>query len=680
MIDESQQLTTTLKTVFGFDDLREAQKPIVSTVMKGQDILAIMKTSGGKSLCYQLPAIHRGGLTLVISPLISLMKDQVDALRSKGVEANLVNSGLSEQDQAEAYSGLASGRYRLFYVAPERFSDRSFLQALKTSGIHTVAIDEAHCASQWGHDFRPHYSKVGDAIDQLEQFLGRPLQRIAFTATATPRVQKDIMDILGLRDPVVHQQGFDRENITYTVVQSANNRDEDIEAVLRENPEQGTIIYCVTVKRVEELTKRLRKAGLPVERYHGQLDNETKNRVQDDFTQNRIPILISTAAFGMGVDKSDIRLVIHAQMPGSLEAWYQEAGRAGRDSLPSKAMLFYDPGDRRIHRFFFEMGVPEVSILMSIRRMLHQMLSQGPHPLDPKWLSKISRDNITPMQVSAAIRFLASQNELVRIDEQVYAIDEWKDDPDYAWVDEIRRNNWQKLNAMTQWCETTLCRRWTVLKYFGEDKPHSRCGACDTCHAEELAKSRTSALLPYVRPETMKALLTGLGALGAQWRAVLLGTLPGSQLSSVQEPWHGRFSQFAVGDLERWIKRLIEQGMLSEDLKKTATADAWIDGKWEDKSVIDRLCLPPSRPDQPTSVHGVMIATLHKWRRTQAYRDDISEMAIGTEALLRKVLSARTFSDDDLAHAQIPARWIDQYGASLREHIQKISQREELSL
>jgi ATP-dependent DNA helicase RecQ len=290
MTENLTNLLPTLKEVFGFEDLREAQKPIVSSIMEGRDVLAILKTSGGKSLCFQLPAVKRGGLTLVISPLISLMKDQVDALMEKGIPAAYVNSNLVPDQIQERYRQLAEGGYRLFYVAPERFMDNNFLNALASSGLHTVAIDEAHCASQWGHDFRPNYSKIGAVLAEFESRVGRQFQRIAFTATATDRVREDICTMLQLRKPIVHQQGFDRENLTYAVIPSGKNRDQDIEGFLHEHPTECIIIYCTTVKRVEALYLYLKGAGLPVDRYHGKLSPEDKNRVQDDFINDKVRI------------------------------------------------------------------------------------------------------------------------------------------------------------------------------------------------------------------------------------------------------------------------------------------------------------------------------------------------------------------------------------------------------
>ncbi len=678
MIEKLTDLLPTLKAVFGFEDLREAQKPIVSSIMEGRDVLAILKTSGGKSLCFQLPAVKRGGLTLVISPLISLMKDQVDALLEKGIPAAYVNSNLEVDEIQERYRQLAEGGYRLFYVAPERFMDSNFLNALVSSGLHTVAIDEAHCASQWGHDFRPNYSKIGAVLAEFESRMGRQFQRIAFTATATDRVRDDICTMLQLRNPIVHQQGFDRENLTYTVIPSGKNRDQDIEGFLHEHPTECIIIYCTTVKRVEALYQYLKDSGLPVDRYHGKLSPEDKNRVQDDFINDKVRILVSTSAFGMGVDKSNIRLVIHAQMPGSLEAWYQEAGRAGRDGEPAKAVMFYDPKDRNIHRFFIEMGAPSAEIMKVLRPLIYQELMGGPQELDFNWISRISRAKIQPNQVAGALNLMVGQGEVSKRDERMFALKDWKMDANYDWVDDIRRSNWQKVNSMQQWCETTLCRRWTVLKYFGEKQPHTRCGTCDTCQTEALSKAKAGSSLPYVRPITLMNFSRAVSTVGARWKSVLLGTLPEQDLITQEEPWYGRFTYYAVGDLDRWVTRLIANQLLNADLSITPRGEQWIEGVLSDAALDAQLSAPPAQ-SPASDVRMVPIEMLNKWRKVLAYSQDVSEMAIATGAFLGKLQGIGSFSRESLLEGGIPKHWVDSYGTHLQDYMTKQLEKQDKS-
>lgn len=672
-----EDLNSKLKSVFGFNELRDAQKPIVESIMNGEDVLAILKTSGGKSLCFQLPAVYRGGLTLVISPLISLMKDQVDALNEKNIPAAFVNSNLSAEETQDRYRNLATGVYTLFYVAPERFQDKNFLNALASSGLHTIAIDEAHCASQWGHDFRPHYSKIGASIESIEDKMGKRFQRIAFTATATDKVQEDICNILRLKDPVIHQQGFDRENLTYAVIPSAKNRDQDIEGYIAEHPGDSIIIYCTTVKRVEALYQYLKSSGIDVGRYHGKLTPEQKDKTQEEFINDKIRILISTSAFGMGVDKPNIRLVIHAQMPGSLEAWYQEAGRAGRDGLPAKAVLFYDPKDRNIHRFFIEMGSPSSEMMSAIRPIIYNQLVGGPAEIDVGWISKITRAKIQPMQLSSALRVMVGQGELTSYDGNVYSLNEWNTEANYDWIDEVRRNSWQKVNSMQQWCETVLCRRWTVLKYFGEKKSHERCGSCDTCQAEALSKSKSGSSAPYVRPITLMNFAKSVSSIEGPWKEILLGTASRSSIRPSDEPWYGRFTYYALGDLERWVQRLIQNGLMNEDFSLTDKGEKWSDGHILDEKTEKSLVAMPSEPVKAAC--EIPIDILNKWRKILAYSEDSSEMTIATGALLKKLQGIGDFTEDALISGGIPRQWVEKYGENLRAYVEKNTLKNEVS-
>lgn len=662
-------LLPALKEVFGFEGLRDGQKPIVKSIMDSKDTLAILKTSGGKSLCYQLPAIYRGGLTLVVSPLISLMKDQVDSLNQRGVSAAYVNSALSTGEIRDRYNNLTKGKYRLFYVSPERFQDEDFQAAIISSGIHTVAIDEAHCASQWGHDFRPQYSKLGVMLDRLEAAVGKRLQRIAFTATATPRVQQDIIGILKLQNPEVHQQGFDRENLNYQVVPTTKARAMVIEDILRERKDEAVIVYCTTVKKVQEIHKHLASAGIKAVAYHGRLSPEEKNRVQDQFISGKAKVLISTSAFGMGVDKADVRLVIHAQMPGSIEAWYQEAGRAGRDGLPAKAVLLYKPKDRWLHRFFIENASPPVEAIMGLRPMIHEMLKGGPQEVDSRWISKISRQEVSPYQVDSILSIFVGQGELSK-QGNAYALESWNPKADYSWVNDVREGNWEKLNAMQQWCETLLCRRWNVLKYFGAKQPHARCGNCDTCEAEAAAKQKHGAGVPYVRVSTMKALAEAVSDVGTQWKGVLLGVAPKSEITPTQRPWYGRFASYAVGDLERWVGRLSQFKVLTPEMKLSSMAEEWVAGKEQLRELEVNLCSPP--PKQEARKSGdVSFDLLRKWRKRKAYSDDISELVIATEAMLRKIYTAQDYSDEALHQAGFSGQWISTYGPDLQAFMDK---------
>lgn len=660
---DMQSLLVTLKKYFGFDSLRESQVPIITSVMEGKDSLSILKTSGGKTLCYQLPTLHRNGLSLVVSPLISLMKDQVDALVCMGIPAAYVNSSLSLDEVRDRYARLGRGEYRLFYVAPERFQDNAFIDALCAADLRMFAIDEAHCASQWGHNFRPHYARLGQSMNLVERELGREVQRVAFTATATARVQEDIVAILGLRNPDVHLQDFDRENLIYAVIAGDKDRSKDVENIIRENTGSSGIVYCVTVKEVERLYHHLLAAGIKVGRYHGKLDAEEKNRIQDEFLSDHIQVLVSTSAFGMGIDKPNIRFVIHAQMPGSLEAYVQEAGRAGRDGLTSKAILLYSPSDRGIHQFFIGMGSPDPKAIRAVKDLVYRSLVSGPEELSSGWLASICREPISQAQVTAVLNLLVGQGELQRR-ESVYSLGDWNPNESYLWVDEIRRNDWQKVNAMQAWCETTLCRRWSVLKYFGRREAHKRCGSCDTCLSEVFSKDKATGSQPYIRPITLINLAQSLDRLAkagtVYWKQVLLGMMPTSSLSDAEVEVAGRFTNYAVGDLERWSDLLKREVLLDGLHNLTSRGNEWIQGKIS-------LSLHENNPhaEDVLEISPHTMAALKRWRKMTAYQEDIAESAIATEARLQKLALLKEPSDQTLMDAGFSQVWVKRHGTSV---------------
>jgi RecQ family ATP-dependent DNA helicase len=344
-----------LHKYFGFEDFREGQREVIEAILAGHDTVVVMPTGGGKSLCYQLPALMKEGATIVVSPLIALMKDQVDALEARRLPATFINSSLTFEEQKTRINGVRRGHYKLVYVAPERFRSTHFVETLRSITISLFAIDEAHCISQWGHDFRPDYLRLKQAIAEI----GRP-QIAALTATATPYVRSDIIEQLALRNPQAFVSGFDRPNLALDVVHTQKEREKiaHIKRLAASYAGGSGIIYASTRKAVEQVTARLRLADLSIVAYHAGMDEQERTRAQDDFMTGRTQMIVATNAFGMGIDKPDIRFVAHYQMPGSIEAYYQEIGRAGRDRLPSTCTLFFNYADKRTQDYFIEGSFP----------------------------------------------------------------------------------------------------------------------------------------------------------------------------------------------------------------------------------------------------------------------------------------------------------------------------------
>ncbi|MFT5991819.1 MAG: ATP-dependent DNA helicase RecQ [Flavobacteriales bacterium] len=341
---------------FGFDTLRPGQRPVVDDVLGGRPTLAVMPTGSGKSLCYQLPAVMLEGLTVVVSPLISLMKDQVDGLNARGIAAGFINSSQSMDEQRAIESAARSGELKLLYVAPERFANAYFSQWISQTRIALFAVDEAHCISRWGHDFRPDYRLLGEVIPAL-----RPERLLACTATATADVRDDILTALGVREAAVHVSGFLRDNLHLDVYFAGGDRQKEVRAVeiVRDALDKdGTaIVYASTRKRVESTARALRSAlGVEVAAYHGGMDAEDRTAAQDDFMTGGSRVAVATNAFGMGVDRSDVRAVVHFEMPRTIEGYYQEVGRAGRDGKMSRCVMLYNPNDSRVHEFLIEQG------------------------------------------------------------------------------------------------------------------------------------------------------------------------------------------------------------------------------------------------------------------------------------------------------------------------------------
>ena len=399
-----------LRAAFGYDDFRPGQELAIESVLAGRDTLVVLPTGGGKSVCFQIPALVLPGLTVVVSPLISLMKDQVDALEARNLPAAFINSSLSSAQVADRLARASRGELRLLYLAPERFDFGNVASRLADIGVSLLAIDEAHCISQWGHDFRPSYLRVAEARKKL----GSP-PTVALTATATPEVREDICRQLALENPRTIITGFDRTNLTYHVLPARNDAEKDTLLVETLRRHEGlAVVYASTRKSVDRLSFMLEREGISAAGYHAGLDDKHRRDVQEAFMTERIRAIIATNAFGMGIDKPNVRLVLHHSMPGTLEAYYQEAGRAGRDGKHSEVFLLHSFPDRFTHEFFIRGAYPEKAIVEKVYAALSRQASKSetlPASLDD--LVPIVGGKLSPREIESALRILTQAAALV---------------------------------------------------------------------------------------------------------------------------------------------------------------------------------------------------------------------------------------------------------------------------
>ena len=398
-----------LAASFGYPAFRPGQEAAIESVLSGGDTLVVLPTGGGKSVCYQVPALILPGLTVVVSPLISLMKDQVDALDARGLPAAFINSTLKSGQVADRLARAARGEIKLLYLAPERFDFGNFAARLGDMRVSLLAIDEAHCISQWGHDFRPSYLRVAEARRKL----GSP-PTVALTATATPEVRADICRQLALRDPRTIITGFDRTNLTYHVLPARNESEKDALLVdtLRSTEGQA-VVYASTRKAVDRISFLLEQEDITAAGYHAGLDDARRREIQEKFMSERIRAIVATNAFGMGIDKPNVRLVVHHSMPGTLEAYYQEAGRAGRDGNPSNVYLLHSFPDRFTHEFFIRGAYPDKGLVEKVYEFLRrESVASRPLPSTAEDIAPLIGGKTSPREVESALRVLASTGAL----------------------------------------------------------------------------------------------------------------------------------------------------------------------------------------------------------------------------------------------------------------------------
>jgi ATP-dependent DNA helicase RecQ len=618
--DDPQTILSRNLARFGHTTLRPGQADVIADIFAGRPVIAVMPTGAGKSLCYQLPAVvlgERGGVTLVVSPLIALMKDQVDALTARGVPAVALTSSAGAGEQRDILDGIRAGQYTLIYVAPERFRSPRFVDALRSIAgrLALIAIDEAHCISEWGHDFRPDYRRLGAIVKEL----GAP-RLAAFTATATPEVRRDIAVQLAMNEPRLHVRGFDRPNLYYSVtkVGGADDKSSQLAELVRMREGGVALVYASTRKNAEKYAADLKSSGMKVRVYHAGLEGAQREKAQDIFMSGALDAIVATNAFGMGVDKSDIRLVVHADIPRSPEAYYQEAGRGGRDGKPTRCVLLFNHSDIKLQEFLIDASYPSADLLRGLWKLLRDKPQLGAlTPYDDELEGRLKRNldgNVSGATMGAAIRILERHGMLGRDDEKLYAtrpepnVFPALDVQSLARRAEVERS---KLRTMVAYAYYPRCRRQMVLEYFGDQDWASRdrqCGHCDNCEAIVHGRP-TGATLSDTEQKAIRSLL------------LLIGTLCGRF-------GRKRIAQIATGTIEdARFDDLVERGSLRG---------------WKEQHVMDLLralegagLIEASRGEYPT------VSTTRKGDQVAVGKFDLGDLGIQMPTVSNKRVKRR---------------------------------------
>ena len=689
-------VSAALRRHFGFDALRPGQDAALAPVLAGRDALVVMPTGAGKSLIYQLGALLQpSGTTVVVSPLIALMKDQVDALRARGIAAAYVNSSQTAAEQRDVLDRLRRGELTLVYAAPERLRVASFQRTLRQAEVALLAVDEAHCVSQWGHDFRPDYLALASA----RQAMGDP-PCVALTATATPRVQSDIAEQLDLRDPVRLVTGFNRPNLRFEVrtTSTAEQKRRVLRDFLRDHEGEAGLIYVATRKDCEALAQFVRdECGRPCEAYHAGLPDAERAHVQEQFIGRRLDTVVATNAFGMGVDRGDVRFVAHWSIPSNLEAYYQEAGRAGRDGAPAVALLLYAPQDRQLKEWFIEQGAPTTDDLRRVWSAVRRAAeSDSGDESDADFLLRLSES----LDVHAS-RLPNILSRLVRagtLAERPGGAGAARYEP-RAWdargveralssIDKHRDDQTASLLGIVRYAQSSDCRRRAILEHFGDDAtfdlPPEAC--CDACRQRARLADRAPDEIPEW-DEIPMASRVALGLLDAvtrmRWpvgRLTLSKILAGSKAKGMDKyerhPYYGRLQTVGQGGVDKIYKDLLLKGYLRIGGDDYPVVELTPLGE---QALAHREAIEVSVPafgggtagrssvaagaDELGPEDEALFERLRQWRIEQATERGVPPYVVFNDRTLRGLAQARPASEAEmLAVSGVgPAKW-EQYG------------------
>jgi len=659
-----ETLERALHQRFGMAGFRPGQREVALAVLEGRDVVAVMPTGAGKSLCFQLPALLLDGPTVVVSPLIALMKDQVDALRARGLPAAALHSGMPPAERQETERALAEGRLKLVYVAPERLGHHGFRAALAQARPARLVVDEAHCISQWGHDFRPDYRRLSGLRAELA------VPAAAFTATATPEVRADIADQLGLRTPLELVTGFERPNLTLAV-ERCRGREEKRLVLERLGREVGLpgIVYVATRKSAELWGSVLTGMGLRTGMYHAGLTDQERSEAQERFLASGVDVIVATNAFGMGVDKPDIRFVAHAELPGSIEAYYQEVGRAGRDGLPSRCTLLFSPADVRTQEFFLAGANPSFSVFREVWRHLGEGLTED--DIEAGWRG----DGAKSMAALTAARLLrrSAESAGVSLGEGPPPIDE------QARALKARRDR-ERLDTMVRYAFSRGCRTRFIYDYFaggarGGAAP--RCGVCDVCLGWRRGAGR-----PLDEDELLQVriALSGVGRLSGRFGVERVAqVLVGGQGKEVvgrgldRIPTYGKLAALPLEYVKDLLGVLADAGLVERQgieggrpgaFVLALTAEGRAVAKGEVRPELDlpakggprkraaRPAAPLEAEPDPANADPEVLSRLKGWRTEEARRRGVPPYVIFHDRTLAAIAAARPSAAGELARVK----------------------------
>ena len=697
-LPDAEAIAAALREHFGFDALREGQADALAPVLEGCDTLVVMPTGAGKSLIYQLGALLREGVTVVISPLIALMKDQVDGLTALGLPVVAINSSQGVVEQREALETVARGAAKLVYVAPERLRSRAFLRALAQANVGLLAVDEAHCVSQWGHDFRPDYLAIAKARHRM----GSP-PCVALTATATPRVQDDIVTALDLRDPVRLVTGFNRPNLLFTVrsTPTAKEKRKALRTFLDEHKGDAGLIYVSTRRVAEDLTRTIREdMDRAVRTYHAGLPDAERSEVQDLFMRGELDLVVATNAFGMGVDRADVRFVAHWSVPANLEAYYQEAGRAGRDGLPAKAVLFSAPQERSLREWFIQQNAPDTGSLRALLRAAEREASDGVLRAEPDTIAETAGQH--PIGGRVGLSLLERTGALERLDDEgslrVWRVHDWDDTAAKRVLQGVERRRTGKttdLATLIRYAETGECRRRLLLGHFGdpmvqaEELPLTAEGCCDNCLVRAGLTDAPDELPSWdALPMSSRIALGLLDAVKRlRWKAgrrTLAKMMTGSKAEGMaryeRSPYYGRLSFLSQDEVDGLYKQLLLKDYLRVTGGEYPVVELTALGE---QAIAHREAVPLDMQGAPTEPSARRVVTdetnldaggealfeqLRAWRTETARAEEVPPYFIFNDRTLRALAAVCPQSEGDLLAVKgIGPAKADKYGAAVLE-------------